>query len=144
MTIEQITAYLHEGPGAMVGLLDRLAGRGIDIRALSVAESRERLVIRMIVSEHREAMEALATAGVQVSEVPVLVVEVPDNPGGLARVMELLAQREVLPRYVYAFFTRPGERAWVILRVEDPDFAASILTKEGIRLVEREDLDSAA
>jgi len=142
MPIPQITVFLEDRPRALHDLLDLLAAGGINIRALSMAEPRDYGAMRLIVSDHAQAMRVMTEARLPVREVPVLAAEVPDRPGGLAQIVRLLAERGIDIHYCYAFFTRHEDRAWVILRVQDPAFAASVLARNGVRTLEPADLES--
>lgn len=140
MAIRQITAFLEDRPRALHEMLELLAAGQINIRALSMAETRDYGVLRLVVSDHARAVEVLTRAGYPVREVPVLAAEVPDRPGGLSRVVQMLADRGVDIQYCYAFFTRQQDSAWVILRVADPDFAAAVLTRNNVRVLSDADL----
>ncbi len=140
MPIQQITAFLEDRARALLDLLELLAAADINIYALSMAETRDYGAVRLIVSDHSAALAALAAAKVPVREVAVLAAQLPDRPGALARVVSTLAERGIDIHYCYAFFTRGDSAAWVILRVADPEFAASVLQRDGVRILQEQDL----
>ena len=137
MTIQQITVFLEDRPRALLELLALLARGGINIYALSMADTRDYGVLRLIVSDHAAALKVLDEAGIPVREISVLAAQVPDRPGGLAEVVAMLAERGVDIQYCYAFFTRPVATAWVIFRIADPAFAASVLARNGINVLDQ-------
>lgn len=140
MAIRQITAFLENRPMALLALLDRLGAAGVDLYALSMAETRDYGALRLIVSDHAAALREVTAAGFPVKEVPVLAAQIDDRAGALAAVVRALAERGIDIHYCYAFFTRCRDSAWVILRVADPDFAAAVLGSQGVRVLEEEDL----
>ncbi len=141
MTIQQITAFLENRPQALLELLERLGQAEIDLYALSMAETRDYGALRLIVSDHDKALGVLADAGIPVKEVPVLAAQIEDHAGSLAHVVRALAQRGIDIHYCYAFFTQQRDQAWVILRVADPSFAASVLVEHGVRVLTEESLE---
>jgi hypothetical protein len=132
MTVEQISVFIENKPGALAELTGIMGDAGIDMRALSLADSTDFGVLRAIVDDSGKALELLRTAGFAVSVTQVLAVPITDSPGGLAKVLRALSDENVNVEYSYAFITRKHGKAYVILRVENNEVAQGILTKKGI------------
>ncbi|MBC7327601.1 ACT domain-containing protein [bacterium] len=138
--IRQLAVFLENKPGRLSALAECLSNGGVNIRALSVAETKDYGVIRFIPDDPVKAKEALKAEGYAVIETEVLAVNVPDKPGGLASVTKLLADAGINIEYAYASVIRLGESAIVILQVDDKEKASQILKNAGIRLLSQEDV----
>lgn len=134
VTINQISIFVENKSGALVQITDTLARAGIDLRALSLADSSDFGVLRLIVNRPEDAVAALRNEGCIVSINPVIAVPISDEPGGLQRILSVLCAEDVFIEYSYAFITRRSDTAYVIFRVNDNDAAQDILTRNGIRL----------
>ena len=133
--IRQISVHLENRPGRLRELLRALTESKIDIRALSVSvlESPDRGVARMVVSDTDKALDALARAGFATTTSEVLRVVVPDQPGGLfAAVAEPLAQEDINIEYLYAFVDQPQEAALVVLETNEIERAAAAINRKAI------------
>lgn len=135
MLVKQLSVFVENTPGKMEEITGVLSRGGIDIRALSIADTTDFGILRLIVNRPMEAYAALKEAGCTVSLTDVLAVEVDDRPGGLARVMALLTQNDVSIEYIYAFVGRSGHNAYVILKASDQQAAADALLQNGVRLI---------
>ena len=136
MKIHQLSLFLENKPGHLVEPMRLLAQEGIDIRTLSVADTRQFGILRMIVSDYLKASEVLQQAGFVVKVTEVLAVEVPDRPGGLAEVLELFETGTINIEYLYAFpFGRAG-KAVIIFRFDKPDEAIERLQTAGMNVVD--------
>ena len=140
MSVKQISVFLENKAGRLAEATRVLGDAGINIRALSIADTADFGVLRMIVSDPDRAMEMLKEAGFTVSETGVIAMEVPDKPGGLANVLQLLTSRNVNIEYLYCFIEKSGESAIVVLRVEDIEAAGQILKASGVRLPAAEEV----
>ena len=140
MRVNQISVFLENKSGRLAELTRVLADNDINIRALCVAETIDYGVLRLIVSDPERAKKALTDSGFTVTETGVLVAEIPDRPGGLARAIERLAAGGLNIEYVYAFVTSSGESAFVVFRLEGVDEAARILSDAGIRVLSGEEV----
>lgn len=138
--IRQLAVFLENKPGRLSTLTSCLSKAGINIRALSVAETKDYGVVRFIPNDPTKAKEALLKEGYAVIETEVLAVEVPDKPGGLASVTSLLAEAGINIEYAYASVIRMQDSAIVILQVDDKEKASEILKQAGIRLLSQEDV----
>ncbi|HWB96418.1 MAG TPA: hypothetical protein VG672_06940 [Bryobacteraceae bacterium] len=134
MKIQQLSVFSENKPGHMLGPCRLLAREGIDIRALSIADTQRFGILRMIVSDWQKARRLLEEAGSIVKITEVLAVEVPDRPGGLVEVLSLLEGTTVNIEYMYAFPFVRGEKAVLIFRFDHPDEAARLLIAGGVHL----------
>jgi len=142
MTINQLSIFIENKEGKLADLTTTLANEGIDIRAMSVADTQDFGILRLIVSDHDHAIEVLKNAGCVVSVTQVLAVAIPDTPGSLAKVSHLLADNHISIEYMYAFITRRQESAYVVFRVADNALAADILVSNGVKLATKADIDA--
>ena len=135
MTIKQISVFLENKPGQLAEFTNVLNQNGIDMRALSVADTRDFGIVRVIVDDAYKAACVLKEAGYICSITPVLAVAIPDEPGGLHQILSILGDNGVNLEYTYAFITRTKDLAYMILRVEDHEKAIEVLTRTNVRLV---------
>lgn len=130
MRMKQVSVFAENRAGRLKTLLAVLARAEINIRALSIADTADFGIVRMILSDTDEGLEAIRAAGFAASTNDVLRVEVPDQPGGLLQaVAEPLAAAGVNIEYVYAFADNPEKHAMVVLKVGDIDAAERLLSK---------------
>jgi len=132
MTVRQISVFLENRAGRLAEVTGALGGVGVNIRALSLADTADFGILRMIVDDTDAALSALAEAGFTVHETSVVAVEVADEPGGLARVVSTLDNAGVNVEYMYAFVEKAAGRALMVFRFEDPGAAVKVLKAEGI------------
>ena len=135
MSVSQISVFLENKSGRLAEVTRTLADNQINIRALCIAETIDYGVLRLIVSDPDAARQVLTDAGFTVTETQVVVVEIPDRPGGLAQAIEGLAARGMNIEYIYAFVTTSGENANVVFRLEQPEEAAGLLAQAGFRIL---------
>jgi hypothetical protein len=112
----------------------------VNIRALSLADTSDFGILRMIVDDIDKALSVLKDRDFIVKETAVVAIEVPDKPGGLATVLEILCIANINVEYMYAFFEQPENKALLIFRFEDPDKAISVLGRKGIVISGKEKL----
>ena len=144
MQIRQISIFLQNRPGQLSQICRDLADAGINIATLSLADTSDFGIVRLIVDDHEKARETLAAKGHAVNVREVVGVCVPDRPGGMAEVMAALDKAGVNVEYSYAFAFHKGEKAVLVFRFDDNDKAASALAAAGVMtLSEREALDAA-
>ena len=117
-----------------------LADNAIDMRAISIAETADYGVLRLIVDQPQKATTLLLEHGFILSMTPVTVVAVPDQPGGLAPVLKLLAEANIDIEYMYSLFTHTDGKAYMVFRVSDDEGFAATLTAHGISPVGTEEL----
>lgn len=140
MTIKQISVFLQNKPNAMAKFVDALSKNKIDMRALSLAEASDFGIVRVIVDDVYNAMQILKEEGYICSANKVLAVAIPDEPGGLAKVIQYLGNDGINIEYMYAFSTRQKDLAYMIFRVQDNEKAVQTLTKNNIKLICQEEL----
>lgn len=140
MTVKQISVFLENKPGRLADFTDILSKNQIDMRALSLAEAEDFGIVRIIVDDVYNASTILKDEGYVFSITKVLAVAIPDEPGGLSKVIRILGENDVNVEYMYAFTTRKAGVAYMILRVEDNKKAIEVLQSNGIRPVCQEEL----
>jgi len=138
--IKQLSVFLENEPGRLVKVTRILEDGGIDIRALTVAETADFGILRLIVNDPDKAHGILKRNSVAVASDSVIGVEVDDKPGGLRAIAEILADGEVNIEYVYAFVTKSHKKAFVVVRVDDRERAVKVLDSNNIRLVEQDEV----
>jgi hypothetical protein len=132
MALKQISVFVANQTGSLENLVNTLAEAGVDMRAMSIADTQEFGIMRMIVKGNTKACNALREAGYLVSVNYIIAVEIPDEPGGLAKVVSILAGHGIDIEYTYAFMTRSHGKACVVFRVEDNEAAEALLAEHGI------------
>ena len=135
MTVKQISVFVENKPGKLAELTDYLHQHDIDMRALSIAETQDFGIVRMIVDDAYKASQVLKESGYVVSITPVLDVEMSDEPGSLYKILKVLGDGGVNLDYTYAFLGQKAATAYMVLRVEDNEKAIEVLSKSGIRPV---------
>lgn len=142
MTINQLSIFVENKAGALGEITHILAQENIDIRAMSIADTRDFGILRLIVSDEEKAKEALQQNNCIVSITEVVGIAISDEPGSLSSVMELLYTNGINVEYMYAFITIAKKYAYVVVRVEDNNKASEVLEANGIKLVSKEDIRS--
>lgn len=140
MTISQLSIFAENKPGAIAEITDALGAAGVDIRAMSIADTSDFGIFRLIVNHIEEAKAALTNIGCIVSVTPIIAVVIPDNPGALNEILKLFSENSVNVEYMYAFVTMSKQNAYAVIRVEDNDSAIKLLTEKGIKLLTDEDI----
>jgi hypothetical protein len=142
MKIHQLSLFLENQPGQLIDPCRLLAGAGIDVRTLSLADTERFGILRLIVSDWKNAAAVLEKAGYAVNVTEVVALEVPDRPGGLAELMDLLEASSINIEYMYAFPFGRGDRAVLIFRFDQPDAAIERLKVAGVNVVDGVDVYS--
>ena len=132
MTIQQISVFLENRAGQLAEITSILAGEGINMRALHIAETADYGVLRMIVDKPQRTARLLLEHGFILSMTPVLAVVVPDEPGALGKILTLLAKENIDAEYVYSVFGQVQGQACMIFRVADLDRLAGLLKDNGM------------
>lgn len=135
MKVKQISVFIENKCGRLAAATEALAAADINIRALSIADTSDFGILRLIVDKPDLAFEVLKKQNFTVSTTEVIAVEMPDKPGGLASVLRVLDQNGINLEYLYAFIGQTGHRALNIFRVEQIDLAIEVLTKNNIKIV---------
>ena len=140
MAIQQLTVFVENRRGCLAQITDLLAKNNIDMRALSIADTQDFGILRLIVSDSEKAKTVLQEANILVQITDVIGVRLSDRPGELSAALGALDRAGINVEYLYAFLTRTEQNAYVVLRVEDNEIAASFLGKAGFRMVEENEL----
>ena len=142
MSIKQISVFVENKPGALYALTAVLAQGQIDMRALSLAETKDFGIVRLIVNDLYRATTLLKDAGYVHSLTPVVGVAIPDVPGGLNRVLQVLTDARVNVEYMYAFLGgKDVDHAYMIFRVADDKAAETALASRGIQVLDQEQVE---
>jgi hypothetical protein len=141
MKIRQLSLFLENRPGQLRVPCQALGDAGIDILTLSLADTQQFGILRLVVKEWERAKEVLEKVGMVVNVTDVLAVDVPDRPGGLASVLDAFEKAGVGVEYMYPYAAHmPGRPATLLFRLEDPDRAAVALASRGVKLASPEEL----
>jgi hypothetical protein len=135
MKIHQVSVFLENKPGRLRAPCETLAQAGINIITLSLADTHQYGILRMIVPNWQEAKEVLEKAGFVVNVAEVLAIEVPDHPGGLAGVLRAIERSGINVEYMYAFSERRNDKAMLVFRFENADAAVAALAGCDLKLV---------
>lgn len=135
MKVKQLSVFIENRAGRLAGLTRLLGDADVNIRALSLADTSDFGILRLIVNDVDKAMQVIKEAGYTVSVTDVTAVEVPDEPGGLARILDALEQGNVNVEYMYAFVEKATDKAIVIFRFEDLDAALNVFQRQGISVL---------
>lgn len=136
MHIYQISVFLENRSGQLAEIAQLLADNNIDIRAISIAETSDYGLARMIVDDSERASSILLQHGVVLSMTPVVAVEVPHRPAGLSEVLNVLKDNNITVEYMYSLFTHKTDTAYMILRISDQ----TVLNACNLKLVNAEEL----
>ena len=141
MTLKQISVFVENKPGKLQLLTEALAKNNINMRALSLAETSDFGIARIIVDDAESASGVLSKEGFVYAVAKVLGVAIPDEPGGLNRVLSLLSKEKINVEYMYAFLGgKDAEHAYMIFRVQDAEGAVEALMAKGVNCVTQENL----
>ena len=140
MTIHQISVFLENRAGQLAEITGVLAQKGIDLRAINIAETSDYGVLRLIADNPQSAATTLLEQGFILSMTPVVAVSVPDQPGGLAKVLDVLAKENIDVEYMYSVFGQVNGLAHMVFRVADTDKLISVLKDNGLEPISSENL----
>ncbi len=140
MYVKQISVFIENKFGRLADITGCIAEHGIDIRAMSLADTTDFGILRLIVDKPYEAEKILKDNSFTVSMTSVIAVGIDDKPGELARAIRVLSDGGVSVEYLYAFVSREAGRASVIIRVDDGDKAVELLTSNGIKFLSDTDI----
>ena len=140
MAIKQLTVFVENKQGAMVSITEILSKNNINIRALSIAETQDFGILRLIVNDEEAAKTILADAGYLIKITDVVGVKIGDAPGKLCEALKVLDESNINLEYLYAFMARTEKHAYVVLRVEDNAAAENVLVNAGFHLITEADI----
>lgn len=135
MKIHQLSMFLENKPGRLSEPCRLLAEADINILTLSVADTQQFGILRLIVRDWEKAKEVLEASGCVVNVTEVVATEVEDKPGGLAAVLEIIENAELNIEYMYAFTFRSGDKAVIVFRFDNPDLAIAALQSKGVNVI---------
>ena len=142
MKVEQISIFIENKSGRLAEVCGILGEAGVNIRALSLADTSDFGILRLIVEDSEKALKVLKERHFTVSKTDVIGVEVPDSPGGLSKILQILDQNSVNVEYMYAFVERSGDNAVIIFRFDNVDEAINVLSNNGIKILKSEKITS--
>ena len=140
MNIHQISVFLENRAGQLSEITAMLAEDNIDIRAISIAETTDYGLVRMIVDDSKKASDALLKHGNVLSMTPVLAVEVPDRPAGLAQLLKVFEEHHINIEYMYSLFTHREGMAYMVIKTDDEVAVAKAAAEGLVTLADAESL----
>ncbi|PLX79717.1 MAG: amino acid-binding protein [Desulfuromonas sp.] len=138
MKVEQISIFIENKSGRLAEVTRILGDAGVNIRALSLADTSDFGILRLIVDQTDKAKDVIKAEGFTVSKTEVVAVEVPDRPKGLSGILDVLDAGKVNVEYMYAFVERCGENAVIIFRFDNTEEAIKVLLDNGINVLKGE------
>ncbi len=140
MKIHQLSMFMENKPGRLSEPCRVLADAGINILTLSLADTQQFGILRLIVRDWQEAKDVLEKSGAVVNITEVVATEVDDKPGGLAVILETIEEAQLNIEYMYAFTFRSGDKAVLVFRFDNPDAAIDVLQQKGINVIDSVEL----
>ncbi len=140
MKVEQISIFLENKSGRLAEVTQILAGNGINIRALSLADTADFGILRLIVNEPEKTKTVLKENGFTAAKNEVVAVVLPDRPGGLAGILSTLQGKSINVEYMYAFVQKNEGNAVLIFRFDEVEKAISVLKAAGVRIMNGEEV----
>ena len=135
MSLKQLTVFVENKQGTLVDITDTLAKYNVNIRALSIADTQDFGILRLIVNDNETALKTLADEGYLIKTTEVVGVKIGDAPGKLSTALNVLDENDINMEYLYAFMSRTEKHAYVVLRVADNALAEAALEKAGFHLI---------
>ena len=140
MAIKQLTVFVQNRKGTVVSVTDILSENNVNIRALSIAETENFGILRLIVNDEKTAEKVLLENGYLIKTIDVLGVKIGDEPGKLNSALKVLDEANINIEYMYAFMARTEKHAYVVLRVEENEEAEAVLTNAGFKMINNADI----
>ena len=141
MSLKQLTIFVENKQGTLVDITDILAKNNVNMRALSIADTQDFGILRLIVDNNDVATKALQDAGYLIKMTDGVGVKIGDQPGKLSKALEVLDEAKINMEYLYAFMARTEKHAYVVLRVADNDAAETALEDAGFHMITDADVD---
>ena len=141
MAIKQLTVFVQNKKGTVVSVTDILSKNNVNLRALSIAETQDFGILRLIVNDEATAEKVLAENGYLIKVIDVVGVKIGDAPGKLSTALKVLSEAGINVDYLYAFMARTERHAYVVLRVADNEEAEAILTNAGYHIITDADVN---
>ncbi len=140
MTAKQISVFLENRPGSLATFTEVLDQNNVNMHALSVADTPDFGIVRMIVDDSTLTATILKEAGYVLSITSVLAVEIPNTPGGLNKVLQILKKNEINVAYTYAFTSKKVGSAYMVFRVADNEMATKVLEESKVKIISQKEL----
>lgn len=140
MLVKQLSVFVENKPGRLSAVIEELGKNNIDISALSLADTSEYGILRLIVNKPDEAKKLLREIGVIVKLADVVAVPMDDTPGGLSKILSVFSQSSIDVDYMYAFVGATSGKALMVVKVSDADFAEKALDEAGIPHADAKDI----
>lgn len=141
MSLKQLSIFVENKQGALVKITETLANNNINIRALSIADTEDFGILRLIVTDNDLAIKALREEGYLIKTTDVVGVKIGDAPGKLSKALSVLDEEKINMEYLYAFMSRTEKHAYVVLRVADNIHAEEALEKAGFHMITDADIN---
>lgn len=141
MAIKQLTVFIQNKKGTVVSVTDILSKNNINLRALSIAETQDFGILRLIVNDEKTAEAVLSENGYLIKVIDVVGVKIGDEPGKLTTALDVLDKADINVEYLYAFMARTEKHAYVVLRVEDNAVAEKVLSDAGFKMISEADIN---
>ena len=141
MAIKQLTVFIQNQKGTVVSVTDILAKNNINLRALSIAETQDFGILRLIVNDEKAAEAVLEKNGYLIKVIDVVGIKIGDEPGKLTAALDVLDKADINVEYLYAFMARTEKHAYVVLRVEDNEVAEKALAEAGFKMISEADIN---
>ena len=141
MAIKQLTVFVQNKKGTVVSVTNILSKNNINLRALSIAETQDFGILRLIVNDAKAAEAVLEENGFLIKVIDVVGVKIGDEPGKLTDALDILDKADINVEYLYAFMARTEKHAYVVLRVEDNTVAEKVLTDAGFKMITEADIN---
>ena len=141
MAIKQLTVFIQNKKGTVVSVTEILAKNNVNLRALSIAETQDFGILRLIVNDEAAAEKVLKENGYLIKVIDVVGVKIGDEPGKLTAALDVLDKANINVEYLYAFMARTEKHAYVVLRVEDNNEAESVLISAGFKMINEADIN---
>ncbi len=136
MFIKQLSVFVENKHGRLQAIIDKLSENGVNIRALSIADTTDFGILRMISDDNEKAKKVLSDAGVISTSIDVIAVYIDDHAGGLAKVLKIVTDAGISIEYMYAFLGRKEGKALMVLKADDEEKAEAVLAENGIALLD--------
>ncbi len=138
--VKQLSVFIENSKGRLAHVTGVLGEAGVDLHSLSIADTTNFGILRAIVDDHDKALKVLKENGYTVNITELLAVAVSDIPGGLAKALEVLNEKDVAVEYLYSFVRKPSESALILFKVDDPKKAVAALEGSGLKLLAQNEL----
>ena len=142
MKVTQISVFLENKKGRLFEATSVLGQNGINIRALTIAESEDYGVLRMVVDNPQKALDVFKKNNFSASITDIIAVEVSDEAGGLAKILKVFNDEDVNIEYMYGFVEKSGDKALMVFRIDDVDKALQILKKNNVNIIGEKEIES--